>query len=278
MLPSSANRSHLETGPSALLLHRRPPRRLEGVEPAVWLVNRGKATPLPLPLHHGRIFGGEGRRQRFARSPGGRGRHRGGGITLPLLPPVAPSTEGGDTGVLRSQQEVVTPTPAPPPPTAASPAVDVLSDTVFQEWLESDRLDLPAQQENPRSQPRRHTVTSAVTRSAALTQLGVGDQPGRPRFYPRRRISVRRLPPRPRPIPTAPSILDPRPAIWRRRTRTRRRTRDLIARFGGQRKTRSSATCARLAHSRSWGAHSNGGSTLFWPCGCILGRVTSLAM
>ena len=40
---------------------------------------------------------------------------------------------------------------------------------------------------------------------------------GRLRFYPRKRVSVRRLPPRPRPIP------------------------------------RSSTTCARLAHSRSWG-------------------------
>ena len=40
---------------------------------------------------------------------------------------------------------------------------------------------------------------------------------GRLRFYPRKRVSVRGLPPRPRPIP------------------------------------RSSATCARLAHSRSWG-------------------------
>ena len=40
---------------------------------------------------------------------------------------------------------------------------------------------------------------------------------GRLRFYRRKRVSVRRLPPRPRPIP------------------------------------RSSATCARLAHSRSWG-------------------------
>ena len=34
------------------------------------------------------------------------------------------------------------------------------------------------QQDNPRSQSRRHTVTPAVTRSAARTQLGVGDQPG----------------------------------------------------------------------------------------------------
>ena len=65
---------------------------------------------------------------------------------------------------------------------------------------------------------------------------------GRLRFHPRRRVSVRRLPPRPRPIP------------------------------------RSSATCARLAHSRSWGGHSNEGSTLSRPGGCILGRVTSLAL
>ena len=65
---------------------------------------------------------------------------------------------------------------------------------------------------------------------------------GRLRFYPRKRVSVRRLPPRPRPI------------------------------------SRSSATCARLAHSRSWGGHSNEGSTLSRPGGCILGRVTSLAL
>ena len=65
---------------------------------------------------------------------------------------------------------------------------------------------------------------------------------GRLRFYPRKRVSVRRLPPRPHPIP------------------------------------RSSATCARLAHSRSWGGHSNEGSTLSRPGRCILGRVTSLAL
>ena len=41
-----------ETGPSALLHRRRSPRRWEGVEPPVWLVNRGKATPSPLPLRH----------------------------------------------------------------------------------------------------------------------------------------------------------------------------------------------------------------------------------
>ena len=65
---------------------------------------------------------------------------------------------------------------------------------------------------------------------------------GRLRFYPRKRVSARQLPPRPRPIP------------------------------------RSSATCARLAHSRSWGGHSNEGSTLSRPGGCILGRVKSLAL
>ena len=65
---------------------------------------------------------------------------------------------------------------------------------------------------------------------------------GRLRFYPRRRVSVRRLPPLPRPIP------------------------------------RSAATCVRLAHSRSWGGHSNEGSTLSRPGVCILGRVTSLAL
>ena len=65
---------------------------------------------------------------------------------------------------------------------------------------------------------------------------------GRLRFYPRKRVSARQLPPRPRPIP------------------------------------RSSATCARLAHSRSWGGHSNEGSTLSRPGRCILGRVKSLAL
>ena len=96
--------------------------------------------------------------------------------------------------------------------------------------------------------------------------------------YPRKRASVRQLPPRPRPTPTALSFLHARPAIWRRRPRTRRRTRDLIASFGRRRRTRSSAVCARLAQSRSWGAHSNEGSTLSRPSGYILGRVTSLAM
>ena len=81
--------------------------------------------------------------------PGRRG-GIGGDTTLPSLSPVAPSTEG-DTSGLRSQLE---------------------------EWRKSDRLDIPAQQDNPRSQSRRHTVTPAVTRSAARAQLGVGDQPG----------------------------------------------------------------------------------------------------
>ena len=81
--------------------------------------------------------------------PGRRG-GIGGGNTLPSLSPVAPSTEG-DTSGLQYQSE---------------------------EWCKSGRLDIPAQQDNPRSQSRRHTVTPAVTRSAAGTQLGVGDQPG----------------------------------------------------------------------------------------------------
>ena len=137
--------------------------------------------------------------------PGRRG-GIGGGTTIRSLSPVAPSTEG-DTSGLRSQSE---------------------------EWRKSDRLDIPAQQDNPRSQPRRRTVTPAVTRSAARAQLGVGDQPGTLRFYPRRRASVRQLPPRPRPTPTVLSFLHARPAIWKRRPRTRRRTRNLIARFGGR--------------------------------------------
>ncbi|CAM9890320.1 unnamed protein product, partial [Ascophyllum nodosum] len=83
---------------------------------------------------------------------------------------------------------------------------------------------------------------------------------GRLQFYPRRRASMRQLPPRSHPIPTALSFLHAWPSIWRRRPRTRKRTRDLIATFGGRRRTRSSAVCARLAHSRSWGAHSNEGS------------------
>ena len=97
----------------------------------------------------GRIFGGEGRRRRSARSPGPQRGHWG-FTTLPSLSPVAPSTEG-DTSGLRSPSE---------------------------EWRKSDRLDIPAQQDNPRSQSRRHTVTPAVTKSAARTQLDVGDQPG----------------------------------------------------------------------------------------------------
>ena len=74
----------------------------------------------------------------------------GGGTTLPPLSPVAPST-GGDTSGLHSQSE---------------------------ERRKSDRQDITAQQDNPRSKSRRPTVTRAVTRSAARAQLGVGDQPG----------------------------------------------------------------------------------------------------
>ena len=81
--------------------------------------------------------------------PGRRGGIRG-VTTLPSLSPVAPSTEG-DTSGLRSQSE---------------------------EWCKSDRLGISAQQDNSRSQSRRHTVTPTVTRSAARAQLGVGDQPG----------------------------------------------------------------------------------------------------
>ena len=81
--------------------------------------------------------------------PGRRG-GIGGGTTLPSLSPVAPSTEGDASG-LRSQLE---------------------------EWRKSDPLDIPAQQDNPRSRSRLHTVTPVVTRSAARTKLGVGDQPG----------------------------------------------------------------------------------------------------
>ena len=165
----------------------------------------------------------------------------GGGTTLPPLSPVAPST-GGDTSGLHSQSE---------------------------ERRKSDRLHITAQQDNPRSKsPDRRRERSWAW---AISQ-------GRLQFYPRRRASMRQLPPRPRPIPTALSFLHARPAIWRRRRRTRRRTRYLIATFGRRQRTRSSAVCARLAHSRSWGAHSNEGSTSSRPSGYILGRVTSLGM
>ena len=92
-------------------------------------------------------------------------------------------------------------------------------------------------------------VTAARAAKALASAAGsTGDSwaggisQGRLRFYPRRRISVRRLPPRPRPIP------------------------------------KNSTACARLAHSRSWGGHSNEGSTLSRPGECTLGRVTSLAL
>ena len=108
------------------------------------MVNRAKATPSPLPLRHRPHLRRGGETSAFCKVTRGAGGGIGGGITLPSLPPVALSTKEGDTGVLRSQPEVVTSTLAPPPPTAASPAADVLSDTAFEEWLESDRLDIPA--------------------------------------------------------------------------------------------------------------------------------------
>ena len=141
--PSSANRSHLESGFSALLRRRRPPRRWEGVEPVVWLVNRGKATPSTLPLCHRPHLRRGGETSAFCEVTRA-ARSIGGGITLPSLSPVLPSTEE-DTSSLRNQSK---------------------------EWRKSDRLEIPAQQDNPLLQSRRHTVTPAVTRSAARTQRG----------------------------------------------------------------------------------------------------------
>ena len=94
----------------------------------------------------------------------------------------------------------------------------------------------------PAAPAARATRALASTAGSADVSWAWSISQGRLRFYPRKRVSVRRLPPRPRPIP------------------------------------RSSATCARLAHSRSWGGHSNEGSTLSRPGGCILGRVKSLAL
>ena len=94
----------------------------------------------------------------------------------------------------------------------------------------------------PAAPAARATRALASTAGSADVSWAWPISQGRLRFYPRKRVSVRRLPPRPRPIP------------------------------------RSSATCARLAHSRSWGGHSNEGSTLSRPGGCILGRVKSLAL
>ena len=94
----------------------------------------------------------------------------------------------------------------------------------------------------PAAPAARATRALASTAGSADVSWAWPISQGRLRFYPRKRVSVRRLPPRPRPIP------------------------------------RSSATCARLAHSRSWGGHSNEGSTLSRPGECILGRVKSLAL
>ena len=70
--------------------------------------------------------------------PGRRG-GIGGGTTLTSLSPVAPSTEG-DTSGLRSQSE---------------------------EWRKSNRLDIPAQQDNPRSQSRRHPCRRQIGGASA---------------------------------------------------------------------------------------------------------------
>ena len=94
----------------------------------------------------------------------------------------------------------------------------------------------------PAAPAARATRALASTAGSADDSWAWPISQGRLRFYPRKRVSARQLPPRPRPIP------------------------------------RSSATCARLAHSRSWGGHSNEGSTLSRPGGCILGRVKSLAL
>ena len=179
----------------------------------------------------------------------GRGGGIGGGITLPSLSSVAPSTKG-DTSGLRSQSE---------------------------EWRKPDRLDIPAQQDNPRLQSQHHTVTPAVTRLSARMQLGVGDQPGAFTVLSAKEsistaIATSAAPHSDSPeLPTCPTCDLETPA-------THAQAHAGLARFGGRRRTRSLAVCARLAHSRSWGAHSYEGSALSRPSGYILGRVTSLAM
>ena len=237
-------------------------------------------------------------------------------IRAPSPPPAATSMGGSGTGGLAGQSEESDAVTAPSPPPAASSAgrgdVGVLrghpgrrggigGGTTLPSLRRSHRRrkETPAVYEvNRRSGVNRTALTYRRNRTTLARSHGVTPSPrpppdrrrersrawairqGRLRFYPRRRASVRQLPLRPRPVPTALSFLHARPVIWRRRprTRTRTRTRDLIARFRGRRRTRSSAVCARLAHSRSWGAHSNEGSTLSRPIGYILGRVTSLAM
>ena len=218
-------------------------------------------------------------------------------IRAPSPPPAATSMGGSGSGGLAGQSEKSDAVTAPSPPPAASPAgrgdVGVLRGHpgrrggiggappfLHCRGSHRQRKETPAVYEvNRRSGVNRTAQTYQRNRTTLARSHGVTPSPrpspdrrrerswawaisqGRLRFYPRRRASVRQLPPWPRPIPTALSFLHARPAIWRRLPRTRRRTRDLIARFGGRRRTRSSAVCARLAHSRSWGAHSNEGST-----------------
>ena len=237
------------------------------------------------------------------------------GVIRALSPPPAATSMGGSgTGGLAGQSGESDAVTAPSPPPAASSAgrgdVGVLrghpgrrggiaGGTTLPYCRRSHRRrkETPAVYEaNRRSGVNRTASTYRRNRSTLARSHGVRPSPrpspdrrrkrswawvisqGRLRFYPRRRASVRQLSPWPRPIPTALSFLHARPMIWRRRPCTRRRTRDLKVRIGGRRRTRSSAVCARLAHSRSWGVHSNEGSTLSRPGGCILGRVTSLAL
>ena len=240
----------------------------------------------------------------------------GGPVSKVSGPPetIASLTRGGPPLQARHQRGLQ------PPSGTHSPPAAVISDSAFEEWLQSNEMEMPmfslskgqrqqplnsaasvggapassavaaASAETPAAEPAtsgtvpstasirgavdaRESSAGAVSSDAAAeaaTSTGGTAAPvasaaraaralasaagsvkdswawaisqGRLRFYPRRRVSVRRLPPRPRPIP------------------------------------RSSAVCARLAHSRSGGGHSNEGSSLSRPGGCILERVTSLAL
>ena len=225
-----------------------------------------------------------------------------------------PRREGGGASQARHQRGLQ------PPRGTLSPPAAVISDSAFEEWLQSNEMEIPmfslskGQQHQPPNSaasvggpPASSAVAAASAETSAADPATSGTVPsvapirgavgarkwsdeavssdaaaeaapstgdtaspvtsaaraaralasatgsadgswawpisqGRLRFYPQRRVSVRRLPPRPRPVP------------------------------------RSSATCAQLAHSRSWRAHSNEGSTSSRRSGYILGRVTSLGM